>query len=59
LRWGLLQESDVKIMDRERGWLDSIQDTVETLLSESDEFIAQMRGIVDTTRYVAADYELS
>ena len=59
MRWGLLQESDVKIMDRERGWLDSIQDTVETLLSESDEFIAQMAGVADTTKFVAADYELS
>jgi len=41
------------------GWLDSIQDSVETLPAESDEFIAQMVGVADTTKFVAADYELS
>jgi hypothetical protein len=55
----LVRDGDVKILDRERGWLDSIQDSVETLPAESDEFIAQMVGVADTTKFVAADYELS
>ena len=55
----LLRDGDAKIPDREVSWLDTIQDTVETQLTDPDEFRFQMMGEVDNTKFVAADYELS
>jgi hypothetical protein len=54
----LLRDGDVKIPEREHGWLDTMQDAVESLPAHEDEFINQMMGVVDTTKFVAADYGL-
>jgi hypothetical protein len=54
-----MPDGDVKNPEREVSWLDTIQDTVETLPTDPDEFSGQMMGVVDTTKFVAGDYELS
>jgi hypothetical protein len=53
------RDGETKIPEHEVSWLDTIQDTVETPPTEPDEFSFPMRGLVDTTKFVAADYELS
>ena len=39
-------------------WLDRIQKSVETIPSNEAEFIGEMMGQVDTTKFIAADYNL-
>jgi methanol--5-hydroxybenzimidazolylcobamide Co-methyltransferase len=48
----------LKIHSREIPWLHRIQQALETLPATEGEFIDQMMGEVDTTRFVAADYGL-
>jgi len=48
----------LKIGPREVPWLDMMQDTVEELPADEGVFIDQMMGLVDTTKFVAADYDL-
>ncbi len=52
------KDSRLKIHPRELSWLDPIQKTVETIPDDEAEFIGEMMGCVDTTRFVAADYDL-
>src|SRR5262249_10307775 len=54
----LLREGDVKIPEREAGWLDTIEEAVSVLPAREDEFIEQMMAIVDQSKFVAQDYDL-
>jgi hypothetical protein len=40
-------------------WLGRLQETLETLPTSEAEFISEMMGQVDTSKFVAADYELA
>jgi methanol--5-hydroxybenzimidazolylcobamide Co-methyltransferase len=51
-------EGRLKIHPREVPWLDRIQKSVETIPSNETEFIGEMMGQVDTTKFIAADYNL-
>ncbi len=57
LREGLA-EGKLKITGRELPWLDTMQDTVESLPLKEDDFINQMMPLVDTAKFVAKDYDL-
>ena len=57
LREGLA-DGRVKIAQRELPWLDTMQDAVEGLPAKEDDFINQMMPLVDTTKFVAKDYDL-
>ena len=48
----------LKIHPREISWLDRIQNSVETIPSSEPEFIGEMMSVLDTSKFVAADYEL-
>lgn len=48
----------LRLSDREQPWLDIIQSALEELPEKETEFIDQMMGQVDTTRFIARDYEL-
>lgn len=50
--------SHLRIAEREVSWLDTIEETVESLPAREEDFIGQMMGLVDTTKFVAADYSL-
>ena len=52
------QAGRLKIPQREIPWLDRIQKAVETIPASESEFISEMMGVVDATRFVAGDYEL-
>ncbi len=52
------KDGRLKIHPRELSWLDRIEKTVETIPDDEAEFIGEMMGCVDTTRFVAADYDL-
>ena len=39
-------------------WLDRIQKAVETTPANESEFIGEMMSVVDTTKFVAGDYDL-
>ena len=52
------KEGSLKIHPRELSWLDRIEKTVETIPDDESEFIGEMMGCVDTTKFVAADYDL-
>jgi methanol---5-hydroxybenzimidazolylcobamide Co-methyltransferase len=49
----------LKLLPREVPWLDRLQNALETLPSSETEFINQMMGVVDTSKFVAADYSLA
>lgn len=49
----------LRIHPRELPWLDRIQKAVETIPSSEAEFIGEMMGQVDTTKFVAGDYEIA
>jgi methanol--5-hydroxybenzimidazolylcobamide Co-methyltransferase len=49
----------VKIDVREVPWLDMMEMSVEDLPEDEDEFIAQMMQQVDTTKFIAAEYEIT
>ena len=48
----------LKIADREIGWLDTMEEQVASLPARADEFIDQMLGVVDTSKFVPGDYDL-
>jgi methanol--5-hydroxybenzimidazolylcobamide Co-methyltransferase len=52
------RDGALKLMPREVPWLDRMQKTVEALPAKEAEFIAEMMGQVDTTKFVPADYEI-
>lgn len=49
----------LKLLPREVPWLDRIQEAVEMLPRAESEFIDQMMGLVDTSKFIAADYGLA
>ncbi|MCC6822360.1 MAG: methanol--corrinoid methyltransferase [Verrucomicrobia subdivision 3 bacterium] len=49
----------VKIAAREQPWLDTMEEAVGSLPTTESEFINQMMGVVDTTKFVARDYGLA
>jgi methanol--5-hydroxybenzimidazolylcobamide Co-methyltransferase len=48
----------LKLHPREIPWLDRLQESLETLPATETEFIELMLPQVDTTRFIAADYDL-
>ena len=48
----------LRLIPREVPWLDRMQKTLEALPGKESEFIDEMMAEVDTTRFVAADYEI-
>lgn len=46
------------ISERELPWLDRMQKALEALPEDEGQFIAQMMATVDTSKFVAADYDL-
>ena len=58
----LLREANkagrLKIHPREIPWMDRIQTAVETIPLSESEFIGEMMDVVDTAKFVAADYNL-
>ena len=52
------KDGGLKIHPRELPWLDRMQKGVEAIPASEAEFIGEMMGTVDTTRFVAADYDL-
>jgi hypothetical protein len=52
------RDGQLALPAREVPWLDRIQKAVEGLPSREDEFIGTMMAEVDTTKFIAADYEL-
>jgi methanol---5-hydroxybenzimidazolylcobamide Co-methyltransferase len=52
------RDGSLKLVSREVPWLDRIEKMLDTVPADETTFVAQMLGEVDTTRYVAADYEL-
>lgn len=54
----LLREGDVRIPQREAGWLDHIEQAVHALPADEGEFIAEMMAQVNTGNFVARDYDL-
>jgi methanol---5-hydroxybenzimidazolylcobamide Co-methyltransferase len=53
------RDARLKLHPRELPWLDRIQKATEAIPSNETEFIGEMMAEVDTTKFVAADYELS
>ena len=51
------RDGALRLPPREVPWLDRLQQTAEALPARESEFIAQMMAEVDTTKFVAADYE--
>jgi hypothetical protein len=52
------RDGALKIHPRELPWLDRLQKVLEALPATEIEFINEMMGQVDTTKFVAADYEI-
>jgi methanol---5-hydroxybenzimidazolylcobamide Co-methyltransferase len=52
------RDGALKIAPRELPYLDRMQRTVESMPDKETDFIAEMMGAVDTTKFVAADYEV-
>ncbi len=52
------RDGALKIHPREVPYLDRLQNTVEALPAKEPEFIDEMMAEVDTTKFVAADYEI-
>ena len=55
---GAHQDGALKVQPRELPWLDRLEKTVEALPEKEAQFIDEMMGQVDTTKFVAADYEI-
>ncbi len=53
------RDGALRIHPRELPWLERMQKVLEALPAKESEFIDQMMGEVDTTKFVAADYELA
>jgi methanol--5-hydroxybenzimidazolylcobamide Co-methyltransferase len=52
------RDGALNLIPREVPWLDRLQQTVEALPAKESEFIDEMMGEVDTTKFVARDYEI-
>lgn len=52
------QDGRLNIHPRELPWLDRMQSTIEAIPSSEAEFIGEMMPEVDTTKFVAGDYDL-
>lgn len=52
------QAGALKLSERETPWLDTIEDSVTALPARENEFIDQMMGSVDQTKFTAKDYGL-
>jgi methanol--5-hydroxybenzimidazolylcobamide Co-methyltransferase len=52
------RDGRLKLHPRELPWLDRIQTTVESIPSREAEFVGEMMGRLDVTRFVPADYDL-
>ncbi len=52
------KQGAVRIAARELPWLDRLERTLQELPAKETQFIDEMMGQVDTTKFVAADYEL-
>jgi methanol--5-hydroxybenzimidazolylcobamide Co-methyltransferase len=52
------QDGALKLPPRELPWLDRLQETLETLPAGEEQFISEMMGQVDTSKFIAADYGL-
>jgi methanol--5-hydroxybenzimidazolylcobamide Co-methyltransferase len=52
------KEGCLKLAPRELPWLDIIQDAVEEMPAREDAFINQIMSSVDTSKFVAKDYDL-
>jgi methanol--5-hydroxybenzimidazolylcobamide Co-methyltransferase len=50
------RDGALKIHPRELPWLGRVQKSIEAMPDTETEFISQMMGEVDTTKFVAADY---
>jgi methanol--5-hydroxybenzimidazolylcobamide Co-methyltransferase len=48
----------LRIAPREMPWLDRMRKAIEALPDTESEFVAEMLGELDLTRFVAADYEI-
>ena len=48
----------LKLTSREQPWLDTMQESVEELPDREDTFIGRMMTSVDTSKFVAKDYDL-
>jgi methanol--5-hydroxybenzimidazolylcobamide Co-methyltransferase len=46
----------LRINPRELPWLDRLQKTLDSLPARESEFIDEMMGVVDTTKFRATDY---
>ena len=53
------RDGALRLHPREVPWLDRLQKTVEAVPAKESEFIGEMMAEVDTTKFVAADYEIS
>jgi hypothetical protein len=52
------RDGALKLVPREVPWLDRLQKAAEALPAKETEFITEMMAEVDTTKFVAADYEI-
>jgi methanol--5-hydroxybenzimidazolylcobamide Co-methyltransferase len=59
---GLLRAADragaLQLAEMERPWLDRMRAEVEALPDDESAFVAQMMGRVDTSRFIAQEYDL-
>lgn len=53
-----LEAGKLKIATREQPWLDTIEDAINDLPDDENEFISDMREVVDTTKYHPKEYGL-
>jgi methanol--5-hydroxybenzimidazolylcobamide Co-methyltransferase len=52
------RDGSLKLVSREVPWLDRIERMLDAMPADETTIVSQMLGEVDTTKYVAADYEL-
>jgi methanol--5-hydroxybenzimidazolylcobamide Co-methyltransferase len=52
------EKGALRIAAREVPWLDRLEETLQALPGKEDQFIDEMMGQVDTSKFVAADYGL-
>jgi methanol--5-hydroxybenzimidazolylcobamide Co-methyltransferase len=50
------RDGALKVLPREVPWLDRLQKAIEALPADETEFITEMMGRVDTTRFIPAEY---
>jgi methanol---5-hydroxybenzimidazolylcobamide Co-methyltransferase len=52
------RDGALKLIPREVPWLERMERTLDALPADESTFVTQMLGEVDTTKFVAADYEI-